>query len=109
MEVRSVDLDKLCRAIKERLSYVPSHPRSLLDGLEVCIGATDSIVVENASVAEISLSQEMIIMIGRWLGNEERIKPLISSTPLSDGMLGEQLFDQLVRDGMRKFTLKSIY
>ncbi|PRQ44758.1 putative ABC transporter, P-loop containing nucleoside triphosphate hydrolase [Rosa chinensis] len=99
IEVSSVDLDKLCRVIQERLSYVPSHPMSLLDGLEVCIGATDSIVAENASVAEISLSREMIIMIGRWLGNEERIKPLISSTPLSDGVLGEQLFEQLDRDG----------
>ncbi|KAL6133968.1 hypothetical protein ACLB2K_066201 [Fragaria x ananassa] len=99
IEVSSVDLDKLCRVIQERLSYVPSHPRSLLDGLEVCIGAIDSIMAENASVAEISLSREMIIMIGRWLGNEERIKPLISPTPLSDGVLGEQLFEQLDRDG----------
>ncbi|XP_050384665.1 ABC transporter A family member 1 isoform X3 [Argentina anserina] len=99
IEVSSMDLDKLCRVIQERLSHVPSHPRSLLDGLEVCIGATDSIVAENASVAEISLSREMIIMIGRWLGNEERIKPLICPTPLSDGVLGEQLFEQLDRDG----------
>ncbi|PQP94893.1 hypothetical protein Pyn_04462 [Prunus yedoensis var. nudiflora] len=99
-EVSSGDLENLCRVIQERLSYVPSHPRSLLDGFEVCIGATDSIVAENASVAEISLSREMIIIIGRWLGNEERIKSLISSVPLSDGVIGEQLAEQLVRDGM---------
>ncbi|BFG38061.1 hypothetical protein CerSpe_243350 [Prunus speciosa] len=98
-EVSSGDLENLCRVIQERLSYVPSHPRSLLDGFEVCIGATDSIVAENASVAEISLSREMIIIIGRWLGNEERIKSLISSVPLSDGVIGEQLAEQLVRDG----------
>ncbi|KAL6272895.1 hypothetical protein ACE6H2_023587 [Prunus campanulata] len=98
-EVSSGDLENLCQVIQERLSYVPSHPRSLLDGFEVCIGATDSIVAENASVAEISLSREMIIIIGRWLGNEERIKSLISSVPLSDGVIGEQLAEQLVRDG----------
>ncbi|CAB4317029.1 unnamed protein product [Prunus armeniaca] len=98
-EVSSGDLENLCRVIQERLSYVPSHPRSLLDGFEVCIGAIDSIVAENASVAEISLSREMIIIIGRWLGNEERIKSLISSVPLSDGVIGEQLAEQLVRDG----------
>lgn len=57
-------------------------------------------MAENASVAEISLSREMIIIIGRWLGNEERIKSLISSVPLSDGVIGEQLAEQLVRDGM---------
>lgn len=96
-----MDLENLCRVIQERLSYVPSHPTSLLDGLEVCIGAIDSIVPENSSVAEISLSREMIIMIGRWLGNEERIKTLISSMPLSDGVIGEQLAEQLVRDGTR--------
>ncbi|CAN6577001.1 unnamed protein product [Malus baccata var. baccata] len=97
-EVSSVDLQNLCRVIQEWLSSVPSHPRSLLDGLEICIGA-DSILAENATVAEISLSREMIIMIGRWLGNEERIKTLISPLPISDGVIGEQLIEQLVRDG----------
>lgn len=48
---------------------------------------------------EISLSQEMIILIGRWLGNEERVKTLVSSAPISDGVFGEQLSEQLVRDG----------
>lgn len=95
-----MDLENLCRVIQEWLSSVPSHPRSLLDGLEVCIGA-DSILAENATVAEISLSREMIIMIGRWLGNEERIKTLISPLPIFDGVIGEQLIEQLVRDGMK--------
>ncbi|KAJ6921835.1 ABC transporter A family member 1 isoform X1, partial [Populus alba x Populus x berolinensis] len=98
-EVNSVDLENLCQTIQSRLFDIPSHPRSLLDDIEVCIGRIDSITSENASVMEISLSQEMIILIGRWLGNEERVKTLVSSTPISDGVFGEQLSEQLVRDG----------
>jgi ATP-binding cassette subfamily A (ABC1) protein 3 len=92
-------LENLCQTIQSRLFDIPSHPRSLLDDIEVCIGRIDSITSENASVMEISLSQEMIILIGRWLGNEERVKTLVSSTPISDGVFGEQLSEQLVRDG----------
>ncbi|XP_075638014.1 ABC transporter A family member 1 isoform X1 [Castanea sativa] len=98
-EVSSVDLENLCRIIQERLFDIPSHPRSLLDDIEVCIGGIDSIASENASAAEISLSREMIIIIGRWLGNEERTKTLVSSTLSSDGTFGDQLSEQLVRHG----------
>ena len=42
----------------------------------------------------------MIIVVGCWLGNEERIKTLISSRPISDGLFGEQFSEQLVRDGI---------
>ncbi|KAK9987447.1 hypothetical protein SO802_032398 [Lithocarpus litseifolius] len=98
-EVSSVDLENLCRIIQERLFDIPSHPRSLLDDIEVCIGGIDSIASENASAAEISLSREMIIMIGRWLGNEERTKTLVSSTLFSNGTFGDQLSEQLVRHG----------
>lgn len=42
----------------------------------------------------------MIITIGRCLGNEERTKSLVSSAPVSDGIFGEQLAEQLVRHGM---------
>ncbi|KAK0597531.1 hypothetical protein LWI29_026223 [Acer saccharum] len=98
-EVNSVDLENLCRFIHERLFDIPSHPRSLLNDLEVCIGGIDIITSESASVAEISLSQEMIVKIGQWLGNEERIKTLVSSTSDPDGVFGEQLAEQLVRDG----------
>lgn len=94
-----MDLENLCRFIQERLFHIP-HPRSILTDLEVCIGGVDSITSENVSVSEISLSPEMIVMIGRWLGNEERISTLISSTPVSDGVFGEQLSEQLFRDGM---------
>ncbi|KAF8403773.1 hypothetical protein HHK36_011878 [Tetracentron sinense] len=98
-EVSSTELKNLCRRIQERLFDIPCHPRSILSDLEVCIGGIDSITSENVSVAEISLSQEMIILIGRWLGNEERIKTLISSMPVTDGVFGEQLSEQLIRDG----------
>ncbi|WCJ33447.1 ATP-binding cassette sub-family A member 2 [Euphorbia peplus] len=98
-EVSSKDLRNLCQIIQERLLDVPVHPRSLLNDLEICIGAIDSIKSEKASVAEISLSQGTIMLIGRWLGNEERVKELLSLTPISDGLFGEQLAEQLVRDG----------
>ncbi|XP_037492926.1 ABC transporter A family member 1-like [Jatropha curcas] len=98
-EVSSMALENLCQIIQERLLNVPSHPRSLLDDLEICIGAVDSITSENASMAEISLSQEMILLIGRWLGNEARAMTLLPSTPVSDWVFGEQLTEQLVRDG----------
>uniref|UniRef100_A0A2P2LAL7 ABC transporter A family member 1 isoform X1 n=1 Tax=Rhizophora mucronata TaxID=61149 RepID=A0A2P2LAL7_RHIMU len=98
-EVSFAGLESLCQMIQERLLNTPSHPRSLLDDLEICIGATDFVTSENASMAEISLSQEMIIMVGRWLGNEEWVKIFLSSTPISDGIFGEQLAEQLLRDG----------
>ncbi|PPD73624.1 hypothetical protein GOBAR_DD29449 [Gossypium barbadense] len=98
-EVSASDLENLCRIIQEMLFDIPSHPRSLLNDLEVCIGAIGSITSGNASVAEISLSKEMIIVVGRWLGNEERVKTLISSRSNSDGLFGEQLSEQLVREG----------
>lgn len=107
-EVSSVDLEMLCKTIKERLFDVPSHPRSLLDDLEICIGAAVSILSENASITEISLSREMIVLIGRWLGNEERIKTLVSCTPVSDGVSSEQLSEQLLRDGMCEPSIQGL-
>lgn len=98
-EVSLVDLENLCRIIQEKLFDIPTHPRSLLSDLEVCIGGTDCITSESASVAEISLSEEMIVIIGHWLGNQERIRTLVSSTYHSAGASGEELSEQLVRDG----------
>ncbi|XP_027350044.1 ABC transporter A family member 1 [Abrus precatorius] len=98
-EVSSVDLQTFCQAIQEILLDVPSHPRSLLNDLEICIGGTDSITSGNTSIAEISLTREMIGLIGRWLDNEERVKTLISCTPVYDGASQEQLSEQLLRDG----------
>lgn len=95
----SADLQNLCQAIQERLLDVPSHPRSLLNDLEICIGGTDSVTSGNTSIAEISLTREMIGLIGRWLDNEERVKTLISGTPVCDGASQEQLSEQLFRDG----------
>ncbi|KAH7855874.1 hypothetical protein Vadar_029947 [Vaccinium darrowii] len=98
-EVSSVDLENLCRIIQEKLFDIPTHPRSLLSDLEVCIGGSDCITSESASVAEISLSEEMIVVIGGWLGNQERVGTLVSSICDSAGVYGEELSEQLVRDG----------
>lgn len=99
-EVSSLDLEMLCQMIQEKLFDIPSHPRSsILNDLEVCIGGIDSIIPEKASAGEISLSEGMIVRIGRWLGNEERVKALASGNNGSCGAYGEQLSEQLVRDG----------
>ncbi|KAH9621199.1 hypothetical protein KSS87_008655 [Heliosperma pusillum] len=97
-EVSSQHLETLSVMIQEKLCEIPSHPKSLLSDLETCIGGTD-ITPDSASVAEISLSRDSIIMIARWLGDEERVMALINSKAASDAILSEQLFDQLLRDG----------
>ncbi|PWA83115.1 ATP-binding cassette A1 [Artemisia annua] len=96
-EVSSVDLENLCQMIQERLFDIPSHPRGIFGDLEVCIRGPDSITSEDASATEISLSREMIILIGRWLGNEERIRTLTDNVG-SSGASNEQLPEQLARD-----------
>ncbi|KAK4485446.1 hypothetical protein RD792_008087, partial [Penstemon davidsonii] len=88
-EISTVDLDSLCQLIQEKFFDVPCHPRSILNDIEGCIVGSDSITAESA--AEISISNEMIATLGRWLGNAERVETLIS---------GEQLSEQLLRDGM---------
>lgn len=98
-EVSSVELQTLCQAIQEILFDVPSQPRSLLNDLEICIGGTDSMTSGDTSVAEISLTREMIGLIARWLGNEERVKALMSCALVYDGASQEQLSEQLFRDG----------
>lgn len=100
-----MDLQTLCQAIQERLLEVPSHPRSLLNDLEICIGGTDSVTSGNTSIAEISLTREMISLIGHWLGNEERVKTLISCTPVFEGASQEQLSEQLFRGGMYESSI----
>ncbi|CDP14120.1 unnamed protein product [Coffea canephora] len=100
-EVSIMDMENLCQIIQEKLFDVPCHTRSILGDLEVCIGAKDTIASEGTSVAEISLSEEIIVAIGRWLGNEERVRALVSASAsnASSGATGEQLSEQLVRDG----------
>ncbi|KAH7855585.1 hypothetical protein Vadar_026504 [Vaccinium darrowii] len=98
-EVSSEDLENLCRIIQEKLFDKPTHPRSLISDLEVCIGGSDCITSESASVAEISMSEEMIVVIGGWLGNQERVGTLVSSACDSARVYGEELSEQLVRDG----------
>ncbi|CAN1829239.1 ABC transporter A family member 1 [Linum perenne] len=99
-EVSSWDMQQLCQSIQEKLFDIPMQKRSLLDDLEVCIGASSASSSDATSAAEISLSQETMILIGCWLGNEERVKKLVSSsTADSNGVMDEQLTEQLIRDG----------
>ncbi|KAL0383532.1 UNVERIFIED_CONTAM: ABC transporter A family member 1 [Sesamum calycinum] len=96
-EVSSFDLNSTCQAIRETFFDLPSHPRSIFSDLEVCIGGTDSTAADKA--AEISLSKEIILAIGRWFGNIERVESLVSAASSSCGVFDEQLSEQLRRDG----------
>lgn len=97
-EVSSLDLDVMCQTIQDKFFHMASPPRSILNDLEGCIGRADCSGAE--TVAEISLSNEMIVTIARWLGNEERVQTLVSANRDSRGAFGEQLSEQLLRDGM---------
>lgn len=99
VEVSSMDLENLCLIIQEKLFDIRPHSRSILNDIEVCIGGTNSIVSGDASAAEISLSKEMIMAVGQWFGNEERVKALVSATEDSCKIFGDQLSEQLARDG----------
>lgn len=104
--MNSTELDELCKRIQEVLSDFPCHSRGILGDLEICIGGSDTISSEN--VSEISLTREMISVIARHLGHEESIRILVSSEPTTStesslsGTLGEQLSEQLLRDGIAK-------
>ncbi|KAL2225965.1 UNVERIFIED_CONTAM: ABC transporter A family member 1 [Sesamum indicum] len=96
-EVSSFDLNSTCQAIRETFFDLPSHTRSIFSDLEVCIGGTDVLAADKA--AEISLSKEIIVAIGRWFGNAERVESLVSAASDSCGVFSEQLSEQLRRDG----------
>ncbi|XP_023543867.1 ABC transporter A family member 1 [Cucurbita pepo subsp. pepo] len=98
-EIDSEDLHNFCQHIREGVLDFPSHRRGLLSDIEVCIEAIIPITPENQSVTEISLSRQMLTIIGRWLGNEERVRTLVSSPSTAPGVCGEQLTEQLFRDG----------
>ncbi|KAL6530473.1 Phospholipid-transporting ATPase abca1 [Orobanche minor] len=96
-EVSSLDLTALCETIQEKFFDIPSQSRSILNDLEICIVGINSTSAEK--VAEINLSSEILITIGRWLGNEERVENLVSAKSDSCGVFGEQLSEQFLRDG----------
>lgn len=97
----------MCQIIQERLFDLPSQRRGILGELEICIGGSDSLPSENASIAEIRLSAAMMVTIGHWLGNEDRIQTLLSPSCGSDEISDEQLSEQLSRDGIVNFFIFS--
>lgn len=97
VEVGSSELDNLCREIRDMLFERQCHPRNILADLEICIGGSDMAGFDD--VAEISLSREMIIAIGNWFGNTERTSKLTAYESSSSDFSGEQLSEQLIRDG----------
>lgn len=106
VEVSSMDLENLCLIIQEKLFDIRPHSRSIINDIEVCIGGSNTVVSGDASAAEISLSKEMIMAVGQWFGNEERVKALVSATEDSCKIFGDQLSEQLARDGTSTYFLK---
>ncbi|CAL9192995.1 unnamed protein product [Musa hybrid cultivar] len=96
-DVSSMEIENLCKKIQENLFDIPSHSKSIISDLEMCIRGTGTISVQN--ISEISLSREMINLIGRMLGNEESTQMAVLPVPSSDGLYGEQFSEQLFRDG----------
>ncbi|KAJ8499332.1 hypothetical protein OPV22_009884 [Ensete ventricosum] len=96
-DVSSMEIENLCKKIQENLFDIPSHSKSIISDFEMCIRGTGSISIQN--ISEISLSREMINLIGRMLGNEESIQTAVLPVPSSDGLYGEQFSEQLFRDG----------
>lgn len=96
-EVSTVNVDDLSKSIQELLHDFPKDGRSIIGDLETCI--LGSSLIASKSIAEISLTTGMIILIARMFGNEDSIKTIVSSNPVSDGVFGEQLSEQLLRDG----------
>ncbi|KAK8968518.1 ABC transporter A family member 1 [Platanthera guangdongensis] len=96
-EVSTLNVDDLCKSIQELLHDFPKDARSIIGDLETCI--LGSSLIASKSIAEISLTTGMIILIARLFGNEDSIKTIVSSNPVSDGVFGEQLSEQLLRDG----------
>lgn len=94
-----MELESICHIIKEKLLSVSSQSRGILGDLEACIGGRDLITSENPSFAEITMTLEMISIIGDWLGNKDRVDSLIKSKSVPDGILDCQLSEQLIRDG----------
>ncbi|KAK8955097.1 ABC transporter A family member 1 [Platanthera zijinensis] len=95
-EVSTLNVDDLCKSIQELLHDFPKDARSIIGDLETCI--LGSSLIASKSIAEISLTTGMIILIARLFGNEDSIKTIVSSNPVSDGVFGEQLSEQLLRD-----------
>ncbi|CAL9121024.1 unnamed protein product [Musa textilis] len=96
-DVSSMEIENLCKKIQENLFDIPSHSKSIISDLEMCIRGTGTISVQN--ISEISLSREVINLIGRMLGNEESTQMAVLPVPSSDGLYGEQFSEQLFRDG----------
>jgi len=106
-EINSIEFDSLCRRIQETLFAFPSNTSSILGDLEICIGGSSTFSSNNLS--EVSLTREMIILVARMLGNEESILTLVSSNPITDGVFGEQLSEQIIRDGIAKLLFQFIF
>ncbi|WOK95547.1 ABC transporter A family member 1 [Canna indica] len=96
-DINSLEIEKLCRIIQEKLFDIPSTSRSILSDLEMCIGGTGTKSSDN--ISEISLSKEMIHLVSYMLRNVETVQITPLLVPSSDGLFGEQFSDQLFCDG----------
>ncbi|KAJ4767254.1 ABC transporter A family member 1 [Rhynchospora pubera] len=98
-EIKPAELDALCQTIQSALFDLSNHSKSILGDLETCIGVAGKSLSDN--IAEISLTRDMVVVVGRFLGDEEFVQPIVCSDSVivDDSTFGEQLSEQLARDG----------
>lgn len=85
-----------------------NHPKSTMDDLETCTGVAGKSLSKNAP--EISLTRDMVLRVAKFLGDEEFLQPIVCSDPVnvSATAFGEQLSEQLARDGTKLFLIEFI-
>ncbi|KAJ3669241.1 hypothetical protein LUZ60_011191 [Juncus effusus] len=87
-EIKSSELDALCRKIQSILIESSNYPKSIISDIETCIGVSGKSHFDN--ISEISLTKEMIVLVSQVFGKD---------FSMNDGVFEEQLSDQLTRDG----------
>lgn len=96
-DINSLEIEKLCRKIRENLFDIPISSRSILSDLEKCIRGSGTISSDN--ISEISLSREMISLIEQVLRTEDTAQTTLLVMPSSEGLFGDQFSEQLFCDG----------
>lgn len=98
-EIKPAELDALCQRIQSAIYDLLNHPKSIIVDLETCSGMAGKSLSNNRP--EISLTRDMVLRVGKFLGDEEFVQPIVcsDSVNVSDSVFGEQLSEQLARDG----------
>jgi hypothetical protein len=100
-DIKPAELDALCNRIRSAIYDLAYHPKSHTDDLETCSGMAGKTLSKN--ILEVTLTRDMVLHVGKFLGDEEFVQQIVCSDPVTvnDSVFGEQLSEQLARDGMK--------